>query len=97
MRDLQSSCVGLCCVAGLVFGASVAAASDYYKVEVTRKSDNLYEVVGRGIYVITRFCYEYVYYEDAILKIDSQVGYTIGEIVFVQSGGAKCDIEKIVK
>jgi hypothetical protein len=47
--------------------------------------------------VKTRYCYEYVYYSDAILKIDSTYGYTIGEIIFVGDGGAKCDIEKLLR
>jgi hypothetical protein len=72
-------------------------ASEYYKVDVTRKSQDLYEVTGQGIYVKTRFCYEYVYYSEAILKIDAPAGYTIGEIIFVGSGGNKCDIEKLLR
>ena len=80
-----------------MFIVASAGATEYYKVQVTRKSDNLYEVVGQGIYVITRYCYEYVYYEDAILKIDSPYGYTAGEIIFVKSPGSKCDIEKLVR
>ena len=81
----------------LLMGAPHAFASDYYKVQVTRKAQDFYEVVGQGIYIKTRFCYEYVYSADAILKIDSTVGYTIGEIVFVGSGSGKCDIEKLLR
>jgi hypothetical protein len=72
-------------------------ASDYYKVQVTRKAQDLYEVVGQSIYVKTRYCYEYVYYSDAILKIDSSAGYSVGEIVFVDASGSKCDIEKLLR
>jgi hypothetical protein len=54
-------------------------------------------VTGQGIYVVTRFCYEYVYFSDAIIKIDAPTGYTIGQIVFVGSGGNKCDIEKLLR
>jgi hypothetical protein len=69
----------------------------YYKIEVTRKGQDLYEVVGQSIYVKTRYCYEYVYYTDAILEIDSSSGYTIGEIIFVDEGGSKCDVEKLLR
>jgi hypothetical protein len=72
-------------------------ASDYYKVDVTRKAQDLYEVTGKGIYVKTRYCYEYVYSSEAILKIDATVGYTVGEIIFVGNGGSKCDIEKLLQ
>ena len=77
-------------------GAVISAqASDLYEIEVTRKSQDLYEILYEGMYVKTRFCYEYVYFEDAILKIDSQYGYTIGEIIF--ENGSKCDVEKILR
>ncbi|QWG21551.1 hypothetical protein KMZ93_16240 [Bradyrhizobium sediminis] len=72
-------------------------ASDYYKASVTRKSQDLYEVVGQNTYVKTRYCYEYVYYSDAILKIDAPSGYTVGEIIFVGNGGNKCEIEKLLR
>ena len=58
----------------------------------------MYEVVGQGgVYVKTRYCYEYVYSSDAILKINSPGGFNIGEIIFVGSGSNKCDVEKLIK
>jgi hypothetical protein len=87
-----------CLIAALaVFISSGALASDYYKVEVTRKSQDFYEVQGQRIYIKTRYCYEYVYSSEAILKVDSETGYTIGEIIFVGEGGSKCDIERILR
>lgn len=79
------------------FAASHAAASEYYKVVVTRKAQDLYEVLGQGLYIKTRFCYEYVYYSEAIVQIDSPYGYSVGTIYFVGGGGAKCDIEGILQ
>lgn len=76
---------------------SMAYPSDYYKVRVTRKNQDLYEVVGQSAYVMTRYCYEYVYYSDAILKIDATAGYTIGEIIFVGNGSNKCDVAKLLR
>lgn len=77
--------------------AAAAWASNYYKVEVTRKAEDFYEVQGQSIYVKTRYCHEYVHSSDAILKIDSTVGNTIGQIIFVGNGGTQCDIEKLLK
>ncbi len=64
--------------------------ADDYKVSVTRRDSNLYKVTGKDIYIHTRYCYEYVYYEDAILKMN---GYT-GEIIFLEEG-EKCDVRAV--
>jgi hypothetical protein len=90
----------LICGISLMFislGVQSVQASDYYKVQVTRKSDNLYEVEGQGVYLVTRLCLELALSEDAIVKIDSPSGYNVGEIIFVGSGGDKCDIERVLK
>ena len=71
-------------------------ASDYYKVEVKRVASDLYQVLHEDLYIKTRFCYKYSYGEEAILEIDSPYGYTVGKIIFVDSGD-KCDIEKLIK
>ena len=76
--------------------ANPATASDYYKVQVTRKAQDLYQVDFQSIYVKTRFYYEYVYSSEAILRIDSQFEYNVGEIIFVGNGGAKYDLEKLL-
>jgi hypothetical protein len=88
---------GILAVLASASAISTASATDYYKAQVTRKSQDFYEVVGQGIYIKTRYCYEYVYYSDAILKIDSPYGYNVGEIIFVEDGGGKCDIEKLLR
>ncbi|WP_445490252.1 hypothetical protein [Rhodopseudomonas sp. RCAM05734] len=77
--------------------APTAQAAEYYKVQVTRKAQDLYLVDGQNIYVKTRYCYEYSYSADAILQIDSPSGYNIGEIIFVGSGGSKCDVERLLR
>jgi len=63
------------------------AYADYYKVNVTRKSSNIYKVTGKEIYIFTKYCYEYVYYSDAILDMH---GYT-GSIIFLEEN-QKCDV-----
>lgn len=53
-----------------------------YEIEVTRKGSNIYKVQGTSYYIETRYCYEYATYEDVILKVESQYGYTKGKIYF---------------
>lgn len=80
MRRLLTSLVLL-----LFAGSAVA---DDYEVSVTRKGSNLYKVDLKQIIVKTRYCYEYVFYENALLRMS---GYS-GDIIFMDSGG-KCDVE----
>src|SRR5690606_38475674 len=61
-----------------------------YRISATRKGSNLYKVDGQDIFVHTRLCYEYVYYEDALLRM---YGAT-GEIVFIDSG-SRCDVKAV--
>ena len=82
----------------LVFMASilpvVVHASDVYKVTVTRKGQDLYEVQGGQVYIKTRYCYEYVYGDESILRIDSPAGYSVGKLIF--NSGTSCDVEKVL-
>ena len=55
-----------------------------YEVEVTRIDYNIYKIYGTDIYIKTRNCYVYAYNDDAILIINSQYGYTKGEIIFLE-------------
>jgi len=87
----------LAMVLTFAFSTTAALASDYYKVDVTRKAQDLYEIDGQGIYIKTRYCYEYVYSSEAIVQIDSPAGYTVGEIIFTGNGGSKCDIERLLR
>ncbi len=72
----------------LIFPAM--AGADNHEVTVTRKGSNLYKIDGKNIYIHTRYCYEYVYSENAFLKMN---GYS-GEIIFLDSGG-KCDVKAV--
>jgi hypothetical protein len=73
----------------LQFQPPLSIAADY-SVNVTRKGANLYQVTGKNIYIQTRYCYEYVYYSDAILRMQ---GYS-GEIIFLNEG-KKCDVKGV--
>ena len=53
-----------------------------YKVNVTRKANNLYKVEGTDYYIVTNFCYEYSYSDEAILSVESQYGYSKGKLFF---------------
>lgn len=53
-----------------------------YSVSVTRKDSDLYKIDGKDIYIETRYCYEYATYEDVILIIESNYGYSKGELIF---------------
>src|SRR5690606_41439831 len=65
--------------------ASAAMAANY-EVSVTRDGSNLYLADGRDLLIHTRYCYEYVYYEDALLRMWG----SSGELIFLDSGG-RCD------
>ena len=67
----------------------MAAAGDY-DLSVTRKGSNLYKVDGKDIYIHTRYCYEYVYSEDSLLRMSG----TSGKIVFIDEGSS-CDVKAV--
>ena len=74
---------------------SGAHALDLYKVSVTRKARNIYQIDGTSIYIKTRDCYGHTRSKHAVLRLDSPDGYNIGELIFV-SGRNKCDVEKVL-
>ncbi|MGN6707245.1 MAG: hypothetical protein ACTHJO_14430 [Rhodanobacter sp.] len=73
----------------LMLVSSAAAAADY-DLSVTRKGSNLYKVDGKDIYIHTRYCYEYVYNEDSLLRMSG----TSGKIVFIDEG-ASCEVKAV--
>lgn len=54
------------CLALLV-ALSAAAWADYFQVYVRRIDQDLYRDQSSGVYIQTRYCYEYSYGEEAIL------------------------------
>lgn len=76
-------------------------ASDTYKVQVTRKGQDLYKIEGQGgsMYIKTAYCYEYATWEEAILILNSQPfsgSIAIGKIIFT-SGSTTCQVDMIVQ
>jgi hypothetical protein len=78
--------------APLVLLATIAKA-DLYEVTVTRIGQDLYQDLTTGIVIQTQFCYEYVYYDDAILKYEQ---YSYGNKIVFEDGEA-CDVKRILK
>lgn len=77
-------------VAGLVCYSGVARA-DFYKVtQLRRVESNTYSFrsgTAEGI-IVTKYCYEYSFYDDAILKYD-RYSYD-NKLIF--SSGTACDV-----
>lgn len=83
--------IKLLIMAVLMFMSSSVNAG-LYELNVTRKDQNIYQVLGNKTIIQTRYCYEYSYSADAIL--DTSVGH--GQLIFKESGN-KCDIKAIFK
>ena len=73
----------------LMMNAGTAAAGDY-DLSVTRKGSNLYKVDGKDVYIHTRYCYEYVYSEDSLLRMSG----VSGKVVFIDEGSI-CEVEAV--
>ena len=54
-----------------------------YEVELTRIDKDFYQICGTSLYIETKYCYEYATWDDAILNITSNYGYTRGEVIFL--------------
>lgn len=76
---------------GLLFSTLVYA--DYYKINVKRIDDNLYKDTDSGIYIVTKYCYEYSYGEEAVLKYED---YSYDNKIIFESGSS-CDVKKVFK
>ena len=78
---------------GLAAAMSLAASSSggLYRITVSREAQNLYRVdyTSREIYIKTRYCYVYAYFEEAIVDDERMV------IHFLDSGD-DCDIARIL-
>lgn len=64
------------------------AYADIYRVYVKRLGSNLYQDTQSRLIIETRYCYEYTYGDEAVLKLD---GPYDSWIVFKQSG-TRCDV-----
>ncbi len=62
-----------------------------YSISVTRVDNDLYKTMF-GTYIKTRYCYEYVYYDDAILIWNGKYSWN-NKIIF--NDGEVCDVEDV--
>ncbi|WP_296871494.1 hypothetical protein [Tibeticola sp.] len=69
------------------------AYAEYYKVNVKRVDKDLYKTTTGGLYIQTRYCYEYTYGDDAVLKYEDY-SYD-NKLIF--SSGTSCDVVKVFK
>ena len=71
----------------------VLAFAEYYKVNLRRVDQDLYKTTTGGLYIQTRYCYEYTYGDDAVLKYED---YSYDNKIIFDSG-TSCDVVKIFK
>ena len=76
----------------LLFNFNLSYA-EYYEVYVKRVEHNLYKDLNSGIYIVTKWCYEYSYGEDAILKYED---YSYDNKLIFDSG-EECAVDKLLK
>lgn len=67
---------------------SLLAHAEMYKVNVKRIDQDLYKT-QEGVYIQTRYCYEYTYGDDAIYNTSTQ------KLIF--NSGTTCDVAKVFK
>lgn len=78
-------------IAVLVLALALAgtAIATKYRTSVSREGSNLYKVDYRDVYIKTRYCYVYAYYEEVLID-DSEMW-----IYFLDSG-EECEIDRII-
>ena len=81
-----------CCIFVVLSISILFAMSSDYEIQITRKYQNLYKVDNTDIWIQTKYCYEYSYSENVILKY-AGYGYSRGELIF--KNGSKYDVEEI--
>ena len=67
------------------------AYGETYKVTLTRKDNNFYQVDFGKIYVKTKYCYEYAMGQEAIIDT------TRMRVIFLGYSESSCDMEMILQ
>lgn len=89
---------GECCaqiragIALVLLAFAGVASAEMYAVNVRRIDKDLYKT-DEGVYIQTKYCYEYTYGDDAVLKYEPY-GYD-NKLIF--DSGSVCDVEKVFK
>lgn len=76
----------------MLLAAAGAACAEMYKVTVRRIDKDLYKT-SEGVYIQTKYCYEYAYGDDAVLRYEPY-SYD-NKLIF--DNGTVCDVEKVFK
>jgi len=79
----------LCCVSTL---ALAAPTEGRYLVTVKRKSQDVYLDKKSSTVILTRYCYEYAFSDEAVLIWNGKYGDS--KIVF--EGGEVCDVKEVL-
>lgn len=53
-----------------------------YEIKISHKASNLYKLEGTKYYIETGFCYDFSFYNDGLLKVENNYGYTKGTVYF---------------
>lgn len=77
---------------------TIAVAADRYKVSVTRRESNLYQIDATNFWIRTRYCHELSLGDPAIMVWHGKRSYS-NKLIFLNFDGTKkseCDIEALL-
>ena len=85
--------ISLCALIATILVASIAQAAFYKLSNVKRVDSNIYSFTSGTVsgIVQTKYCYEYAYYDDAVLRYDKS-SYE-NKLIF--SSGEACDVADV--
>lgn len=79
-------------IALALLAAAGAASAEMYAVNVKRIDKDLYKT-DDGVYIQTKYCYEYTYGDDAVLRYEP---YSYDNKLIFDSG-TTCEVVKVFK
>jgi hypothetical protein len=78
----------------LALAPASAGAADYYRVSLTRVDQDIYRDRANRLIFVTRWCYEYVYGDDAILVWE---GPSVWGNTVIFSSGTTCNLKGVYR
>ena len=90
--DRKDSPVFRAVVVVLLLALAGEAFAEMYRVSVRRIDKDLYKT-SEGVYIQTKYCYEYAYGDDAVLSYE-KYSYD-NKLIF--DNGTVCEFEKVFK
>jgi len=73
----------------IILCTTIVSADEMYRLNITRESEDLYKDTTNNIYIKTRYCYEYVYYQDVIVDLTNK------KLIF--GNNRECNVDKILR